>query len=165
MYRKFLKFALCGVVAMLTLSCGNKTKDPNVVEEVSEATAGETGNAVTENVMDNPNFKIVDNIIYSENLPVVVDFYATWCGPCKQYSPTFHQIAEKYAGTAVFVSIDVDQYEDIAAAYHVQSIPTTVFILPGGGVLGVETGVIPAETLESYMNQLLANNEGANLSL
>lgn len=109
--------------------------------------------------------KIVDNIIYSENLPVVVDFYADWCGPCKQYSPVFHAVAEKYNGAAIFLSINTDEYPGISNAYQVSSIPTTVFILPGGGTLGSEVGVLDEEQLSTYIDQLIATSAGANMSV
>lgn len=63
---------------------------------------------------------------------VVVDFNATWCGPCKQFAPNFEAVAEKYADKALFYSVDVDQHPELAAQYNVQSIPMVVFIRPDG---------------------------------
>lgn len=63
---------------------------------------------------------------------VVVDFNATWCGPCKQFAPNFEAVAGKYAGKALFYSVDVDQHPELAARYNVQSIPMVLFIRPDG---------------------------------
>ena len=63
---------------------------------------------------------------------LVVDFNATWCGPCKQFAPNFEAVAEKYADKALFYSVDVDQHPELAARYNVQSIPMVVFIRPDG---------------------------------
>ncbi|MDE6127538.1 MAG: redoxin domain-containing protein, partial [Muribaculaceae bacterium] len=63
---------------------------------------------------------------------VVVDFNATWCGPCKQFAPNFEAVAEKYADKALFYSVDVDQHPELAAQYNVQSIPMVLFIRTDG---------------------------------
>lgn len=110
-------------------------------------------------------FEIKDNVIFNENVPVVVDFFATWCGPCKQYAPTFHAVAEKFSGAACFVSIDVDQYPELAKSYDVKAVPSTVFISPGGGVLGMENGVLSQEQLEMYVNQLVDTASGEDMEV
>ena len=155
----FFTFALIALV-----SCGGNKE--NAAEKDAEMLTAEEGvDVVTDNITDNSQFKIVDNILYSENLPIVVDFYADWCNPCKAYSPTFHEVAGKFANTAVFVSINVDEYPDIAAAYNVTSIPTTAFILTGGATMGTEEGILSADRLETLINQLIATNAGANMEL
>lgn len=151
--------------ALLTfMSCGGNKE--NAVEKDAEILTAEEGiDMVTDNITDNSQFKIVDNIFYSENLPIVVDFYADWCNPCKAYSPTFHDIASKFANTAVFVSLNIEEYPDIASAYKVTTIPTTAFILTGGATMGTEEGVLSADRLETLINQLIATNAGANMEL
>ena len=66
------------------------------------------------------------------NMLTVVDFNATWCGPCKQFAPNFDAVAAKNAGKAVFYSVDVDVHPELAAQYEVQSIPMVVYIKPDG---------------------------------
>ena len=136
------------------------------MEEAVDPAGTEAGDPVdADPLANNPAFKIVDNAIFNENVPVVVDFYADWCGPCKQYAPTFHAVAEKYDQGACFVSINVDDYPELAKTYEVSSIPATVFIQPGGGVLGKEVGVITETQLTSWVNQLLATSAGDDMEI
>lgn len=64
--------------------------------------------------------------------PMVLDFNATWCGPCRQFTPIFHSVAEDFAGRVTFVSIDVDRNPELAAQFGVQSIPYVVYLKPDG---------------------------------
>ena len=123
--------------------------------------------AVTENGSKEEKlpYEIKDNLIYNESVPVIVDFYADWCGPCKQYAPVFHNVAEKFKDSICFVSLDSEQYPELCKTYKISAIPTTVFLLPGGGVLGIETGVLTEQQLEMYARQLLETADGANMSL
>lgn len=149
-------------------SSDSSTGSDSAIESVSESASPATSSAVADVVksLDQiPGVKVVDNVIFSENIPVVVDFYATWCGPCKIYSPTFHAIAERYDGQAIFVSIDVDQYPELAKNYGIQSIPSTAFIQPGGALLGKEVGVLTEEQLNSYVLQLIETSAGESMSM
>lgn len=64
--------------------------------------------------------------------PAIIDFYATWCGPCRQMSPTVDKIAEEYAGKIDVYKVDVDEEEQLAAMFGIQSIPTLLFIPKAG---------------------------------
>lgn len=169
MNKLFSYFAILPIVAFFLIGCSkSKAGNSNTTVANNQAVAvDEKGkkDLVSEQILDNPQFKIVDHIIISDNLPVVVDFYADWCGPCKAFAPIFHAAAEKYEGQAVFVSINVDTYPEIANAYRVSSIPTTVFLQTGGGELGRQIGLMNAETLDDYINQLVATAAGNNLSI
>ena len=65
---------------------------------------------------------------YEGELPAVIDFYATWCGPCKAMAPIMEQIAEAYAGRLRVYKVDVDKERRLAALFNVRSIPTFLFI-------------------------------------
>lgn len=161
------KILFCGLV--ITLGClvscngGNQNKSENNQQE-KEMIDNNPENESIETKESNL-YKIEHNLLIPEGIPMVVDFYADWCGPCKQYSPVFHTVAEKYAGQAIFLSINVDENPELAKSYDVNSIPKTVFILPGGGLYGAQTGVIEESALEAYINQLLADNAGDDLSI
>ncbi|MBQ7816592.1 MAG: thioredoxin [Oscillospiraceae bacterium] len=65
-----------------------------------------------------------DEIVLNSDKPVLVDFWATWCGPCKMIAPVIEELAEEYADRLVVTKLDVDQAPDIAGRYGVMSIPT-----------------------------------------
>lgn len=161
--RKILFFGL--TVALLGVMGCKKGETSAAAEDSTKMVIDQSAANESIETPVSGEYKIEHNLFIPEGIPMVVDFYADWCGPCKQYAPIFHEIAEKYAGQAIFLSVDSDKEEEIAKAYGITSIPTTVFILPGGGLLGQETGVMDAEKLESFVNQLLLTNDGDDLSI
>ena len=93
----------------------------------------------------------------SLDVPVVVDLWATWCGPCKQLSPVLERLAEAGRGTWILAKVDVDANPRIAQAFGVQSIPTVIAVV-GGQPLQLFTGALPEpqvrETIDSMIDQL-----------
>jgi thioredoxin len=87
--------------------------------------------------------------------PVVVDFYATWCGPCRAFSPLLDQVAGGYAGRIKFVKVNVDESPVLAQTYQVQAIPT-VLMLKDGKVADRFTGGLPEADLKARLDALLA---------
>ena len=85
-------------------------------------------------------------VLHSER-PVVVDFWAAWCGPCKMVAPEMEKLAEKYAGNVDVVKVDVDANPAISQAFNILSIPTIAFFRPGQQPQGV-VGFKPLEQLE-----------------
>lgn len=77
-----------------------------------------------------------------ENKIVLVDFFATWCGPCKMLAPMIEQVAEEYTGKAAVLKIDVDEEPDLAAQFGIESIPT-VILFKDGQPINVEVGAHP----------------------
>lgn len=68
--------------------------------------------------------KEFNDLINNTDLPVLVDFYATWCGPCKMFAPIIHEFSEEIVGKAIVVKVDVDACGALASEYSVESIPT-----------------------------------------
>lgn len=91
-----------------------------------------------EYIFNNENFE--QEVLNSE-LPVVVDFYADWCGPCKMMAPIVHQLAEEYVGKVKIGKINVDQNIELAQKYRVMSIPTFVFFQNGQAVQTIVGGM------------------------
>lgn len=73
--------------------------------------------------------------------PVIVDFYATWCGPCRRMAPELEAIAQKYAGKIAVYKVDVDKEQDLAQAFRVESIPTLLLINAEGRVEMLQGGL------------------------
>jgi putative thioredoxin len=90
----------------------------------------------------------------SMTVPVVVDLWATWCGPCKQLSPILEKLAAEYAGRWVLAKVDVDAEQQIAAAFQVQSIPTVYAVL-GGQVIPMFQGAMPEQQIRPALDKLL----------
>lgn len=80
----------------------------------------------------------------SENKVVLVDFFATWCGPCKMIAPMIEQVAEEFEGKAAVAKIDVDEEPELAARYGIESIPT-VIVFKDGHAVGMEIGARPKD--------------------
>ncbi len=76
----------------------------------------------------------------SDNLPVVVDFWAPWCGPCRSQTPILEQFAEKYAGKVKVYKVNTDENGDLAMQYGIMSIPT-IMVFRGGELSGKAVGV------------------------
>ena len=92
--------------------------------------------------------------ILKSEIPVVIDFFAEWCGPCQQVAPIFSELAKELAGKYKLVKINIDNERDLAIKYNVSTIPTFVFI-KNGEVAGKETGYMSKEDLSKKITELL----------
>ncbi|MBC7485841.1 MAG: thioredoxin [Cytophagaceae bacterium] len=92
-----------------------------------------------------------DSLIKGTQL-VLVDFYATWCGPCKAMGPILEQVASAVKDKAKIIKIDVDKNPAAASAYQVQGVPTLV-LFKEGKILWRQSGVVQANELERLINQ------------
>ena len=92
-------------------------------------------------------------------LPVVVDFWATWCGPCKAIAPVIEKLSSEYAGKVLLAKVNVDENPDTAAKYGVQSIPTLLFFSKGK-VVHQHVGNAPEMILRNIFTQFLEVSEG-----
>lgn len=84
----------------------------------------------------------------------VIDFFATWCGPCRMMAPIFESVGQKMKDKANFVKVDVDESEDLARKFGVMSIPTMV-ILKDGNMIAKRVGLMQADALEQWVNENL----------
>lgn len=97
--------------------------------------------------------KTFDSIVSGE-LPCLVDFWAPWCGPCRQIAPTLEQLAEEFDGKVNIVKVNVDDNQEIAGRYTVRAIPTLI-LFKGGKVIDQVTGAVPAAQLVKLINKVL----------
>ena len=92
--------------------------------------------------------------VMSSDLPVLVDFFAEWCGPCKMISPIIDELAETYSGKIKVGKLDIDQASDIASTHGVMSIPTIIFFKNGEKV-EEHTGALDKGQLEELIQKVI----------
>ncbi len=98
--------------------------------------------------------KSFDELIQNSDLPVLVDFYADWCGPCKMVSPTIARLAGEYKGRLVTVKINTEKKPAIAGKYAIQSIPTIMLFHKGASLMRLQ-GAYPYDALKAELEKAL----------
>ena len=158
MKRLFL-ISIAMTVAGLTSCSGNSQQAKSVVKKqvltqqnakkmnVQELTA-ETFKQKVMNYDIHPN-----EWIFEGSRPAIIDFYATWCGPCKQTAPIVEQVAADYAGQIDVYKVDVDQQQELAALFGVESIPTILFI-PKQGTPQRVSGAMPRSGFDDAIKRV-----------
>lgn len=104
----------------------------------------------TVNAISKHNFQ---SEVLQSPVPVVVDFYADWCGPCRLLAPLLDQMAAKFHGKVKVAKVNVDESPELAEQFHIEGIPTLLFVV-GGQVVGRTSGLMPAGSLHRVMEQL-----------
>jgi thioredoxin 1 len=106
---------------------------------------------MSEVILTEENF---EQEVLKSDKPVVVDFWATWCGPCKMLAPVVESVAQKYEGKAKVCKLDVDQAMNIAAKYKISSVPTLIFFKNGESIAQA-VGVQSEDALCAKIDDLL----------
>lgn len=92
------------------------------------------------------NVENIEKELKNISKPVIIDFFASWCGPCKMLSPVLEKISEKLGDSLEIVKIDIDKYPELANKYEIMSVPTLLFFL-NGELIRCETGFMPEEKI------------------
>jgi thioredoxin len=91
---------------------------------------------------------------YKGNKPVVIDFYTTWCGPCKRLAPIMEELSEKYKGKIEFYKVDTERERELAYVFNISSIPQVLYV-PTKGKPQLTKGLYPKEEIEKIIDQFL----------
>jgi thioredoxin 1 len=112
----------------------------------------------TEKIMYTEPIHVTDALfektILQSTLPVIVDFWAPWCTPCKMVAPILDKIAKEYAGKLVVAKVNTDEDSQNAMKYNVQGIPTMLFV-SGGKIIHKQVGALPEPSIRMVVDQFL----------
>lgn len=95
-----------------------------------------------------------EEVVLKSDKPVLVDFWAVWCGPCKMLAPVVSELSADFEGKAVVGKVDVDNNQEFASKYGIRNIPT-VLVFKNGEVVGRQVGVAPKKAYEDLINEAL----------
>lgn len=102
-------------------------------------------------IVNDTNF---DEVVVKADKPVIVDFWAEWCGPCRMIAPIIEEISKEYDGRAIVAKCDVDDSPGVAARFGIRNIPTVLFF-KGGQVADKQVGAVPKANFVNKLNALL----------
>lgn len=147
MNRYFVIIALGLIFVLRPVIAGNPDKANNSEGKVIHLTNATFKQKVF-NYEKNTQWK------YEGTMPAIIDFYANWCGPCKQLSPRLEEIAKEYKGKVIVYKVNTDVERELAQSLGVTSLPTLLFI-PVKGQPQAATGALPKESLVQAINEVL----------
>ena len=93
--------------------------------------------------------------LLAEGKPMLIDFWATWCGPCKKIGPYIEELAEKYGDQVIIGKVDVDENDQLAIRFGIRNIPTVLFLNKNGEIVDKQVGAAPKAALEAKLQSVL----------
>lgn len=163
--KKLLFMTTVAVLSMLAACANAKTDNANdeaeseAVEEVADAQSGAThySGKVRDLTMKKYNHYIFNTETNDGKFlgthPIVIDFYATWCGPCKQLSPKLEALAKDFKGKIDFFRVDVDEETKLAQMFNIEAMPTLVYFDGNGNITGTSVGLLTTDELQANINK------------
>jgi thioredoxin len=147
------KFIFCFAAVLMLAACNNRSEN-----QENGGPIGPQQPEQSEMQVASPREKGQDEWIQQTTImsdkPMVIDFYATWCGPCKQMAPIIDVIEHNHKGEVIFKRVDVDKEPELAQEFNIEAIPTLMFVTPKGEYQTL-MGLQPAETIELKIAEML----------
>ena len=148
---KKILYCMTALVLMMT-ACNNKSEEQSADKQAkNDNTRNEMPVASPE---DAEQSEWIKQTTIMTSKPMVIDFFATWCGPCKELAPILDEIEKKHEGEVIFKRIDIDQEPEMTQEFGIEAVPTLMFVTPKGEyqtMLGVQS----PETIEAKITDLL----------
>lgn len=113
----------------------------------------------TNTALDEMNLSNFSEGLGKSTVPVIVDFFATWCGPCKMMSPVMEKLKKSFEDQIKVVKIDIDKHSDIAEKYNIRAVPTTL-IFVNGELVHKEVGFKPFEKISEILKSVIESSNG-----
>lgn len=145
------KLFFCLTAIMLLASCNSSRNESETTTDSAQAEMTDTANQAE----DTGDWAQQSTLLGSK--PMVVDFFATWCGPCQELSPILDEIENQHKGEVIFRRIDVDQEPEFAQEFGVQAIPMLLFVAPNGDYQSL-MGLQSPEVIEAKITDLLKHS-------
>lgn len=132
--------------------CGKENRFPiNKIGAVPKCGACQKSLLSSPIVLNQAN---IDQLLTQSILPVLIDFWAPWCGPCKMFAPTFKANAAKYANKLVYAKVDTEAEQMLGSKFNIRSIPTLIYFW-NGKELGRVSGALPADQLNDLAEKII----------
>jgi thioredoxin 1 len=123
------------------------------LESAAQGRATKEGFMATSAVSDTT----FENEVKKADLPVLVDFWAEWCGPCRMVAPIIEELSEEFAGQLKVVKLDVESNPAVAQAYNIRGIPA-LLLFKNGQVAGQQIGALPKHQLKAWLTEAVASS-------
>lgn len=123
-------------------------------ESYSKANCGSCKNSLLDTTPIEANEENIDHILVNSDIPVIIDFWAPWCGPCKMFAPIFNQTAQKYPLKALFVKVNTEALPNLGARFQIRSIPTLV-VFKNGLEKKRNSGALDPLRLSNFINEFI----------
>lgn len=140
---------ILAVAAVIGLVAPNFVNQPTLAQTVPAAQSQGT-------IVEIKSTAQFDDLVSKSTTPIIVDFHATWCGPCHRFAPLFKQAASDFAGKVTFVKVDIDENPDLTTRYNIQFVPTLKLFSPGNTKMpSADTGGF--RNLKGFKDWLVTN--------
>jgi thioredoxin 2 len=123
-------------------------------EEYKKANCGNCKESLLQNKLVDANASNIDKIINNSDIPVIVDFWAPWCGPCKSFAPVFSEISKEFPLKALFVKVDTEHEQFLASRFKIRSIPTLAVFKDGKEVERI-AGAMNEDTFREFVQKMM----------